>query len=333
MLAFDHIIGHERIKEHLQEAIRQDTLSHAYIFSGESGSGKKLLASTLAAALLCEGQGDSVKPCGRCKSCIQASSGNHPDIRMVTHEKSTLGVDDIRSQVSADMAIKPYSSPYKVYIIPDCDRMTEQAGNALLKTIEEPPAYARIFLLTNNAASMLPTILSRCVTLDMKPVSTEKIYHFLIDKHHTPEQEAASLAAFCQGNVGKAVRYAASEDFHEINGTILHLLKSVDKLTLSDIMASIKELAAHKTDIGDYIDLMILWYRDLLLYKSTGNASLLLYKRELASIQSQAAAKSYASMDAAIRAMEQAKTRLKANVGFEATLELMILAMKQQNER
>lgn len=333
MLDFNQIIGHERIKEHLQEAIRQDTLSHAYIFNGESGSGKKLLANTLAAALLCEGPADSVKPCGKCKSCIQASSGNHPDIHTVTHEKSSLGVDDIRNQVSADMAIKPYSSPYKVYIIPDCDKMTEQAGNALLKTIEEPPAYARIFLLSGNASSMLPTILSRCVTLDMKPVPTEKIYHFLIEEHHVPEQEAASLAAFCQGNVGKAVRYSASEDFHEMHQTILHLLKSVDKLTLSDIMASIKEFAEHKTDINDYIDLMILWYRDLLLYKSTGNASLLLYKRELASIQSQAAAKSYASIDAAIRAMEQAKIRLKANVGFDATLELMILAMKQQNER
>lgn len=329
MLDFNHIIGHERIKEHLQEAIRQDTLSHAYIFNGEPGSGKKLLAKTLAAALLCEGPEKGARPCGKCKSCVQASSDNHPDIHVVTHEKSTLGVDDIRSQVSGDMAVKPYSSAYKVYIIPDCDRMTEQAGNALLKTIEEPPAYARIFLLSSNASSMLPTILSRCVTLDIKPVPTEKIYHFLIKEQQVPEQEAASLAAFCQGNVGKAVRYAVSEEFHEIHQAILHILKSVDRLTLSDIMTSIKELAEHKTDIGDYIDLMILWYRDLLLYKSTGNVKLLLYKGELASIKSQAAAKSYAAIDAAIQAMEQAKNRLNANVGFEPTLELMFLTMKQ----
>lgn len=329
MLDFNHIIGHERIKEHLQEAIHQDTLSHAYIFNGEPGSGKKLLAKTLAAALLCEAEGNMEKPCGKCKSCVQASSDNHPDIHMVTHEKSTLGVDDIRSQVSGDMSVKPYSSAYKVYIIPDCDKMTEQAGNALLKTIEEPPAYARIFLLSSNASSMLPTILSRCVTLDIKPVPAEQIYSFLVEKHQVPEQEAASLAAFCQGNVGKALRYAASEDFHEMFQTILHLLKSVDRLTLSDIMASIKELAENKADISDYIDLMILWYRDLLLYKSTGNAKLLLYKGELASIKSQAAAKNYAAIDTAIREMEQAKSRLNANVGFDATLELMILAMKQ----
>ncbi len=133
---FKDIIGHEEIISHLQNAIRLNKISHAYIFDGEEGAGKNLLAKTFAQTLQCE-KGD-VSPCGSCRSCRQAVNGSQPDIIYVRHEKpGSIGVEDIREQVCGDIQIRPYNSPYKIYLIDEAEKMTVQAQNALLKTIEE----------------------------------------------------------------------------------------------------------------------------------------------------------------------------------------------------
>ena len=166
MPGFDAIVGHDKIKEHLKNAIQMDKISHAYILNGAQGIGKKTIASVFAQAVQCE-EGKA-EPCGKCHSCIQAQSGNQPDIIWVKHEKpASIGVEDVRLQINSDILIKPYSSRYKVYIIDEAEKMTVQAQNALLKTIEEPPAYGIIILLTTNADSFLPTILSRYVSISL----------------------------------------------------------------------------------------------------------------------------------------------------------------------
>ena len=181
MAAFKDIIGQEQIKEHLQSAISAKKISHAYIINGEKSSGKEFIAKVFAMALQCE-KGD-VEPCQECHSCKQALSDNQPDIIKVTHEKpNSISVDDIRAQINNDVAIKPYSSPYKVYIMNEAEKMTVQAQNAILKTLEEPPEYAVIILLTTNVNSLLPTILSRCVVLNMKPVADEKVRKYLMEQ-------------------------------------------------------------------------------------------------------------------------------------------------------
>ena len=169
MVSFNNIIGHKDIVKHLQNAIKTEKISHSYIFTGRPGSGKKLIATTYAMTLQCEAGG--TEPCQKCDSCKKALGKNHPDIIMVNHEKpGTISIDEIREQVIHDVAVKPYCSPHKIYIIPDAEMMTVQAQNALLKTIEEPPEYAVIILLTSNIDALLPTIQSRCVRLDLKVV-------------------------------------------------------------------------------------------------------------------------------------------------------------------
>ena len=169
MAEFKDIVGHKQIIEHLQNAIRMGKISHAYILNGENNAGKMMLAESFATALQCE-SGDA-NPCMKCRSCHQSMEHNQPDIIYVTHEKpNIISVDDIRHQLNNDIVIKPYSSKYKVYIIDEAEKMNIQAQNALLKTIEEPPSYAVILLLTTNADSFLPTILSRCITLNLKTV-------------------------------------------------------------------------------------------------------------------------------------------------------------------
>ena len=169
MAGFQDIIGQEQICEHLQTALKLQKVSHAYIINGERNSGKKFIARIFAIALQCTGEGE--KPCQVCRSCRQALSENHPDMIRITHEKpNSISVDDIREQINDTIMVRPYSSQYKIYIVDEAQKMTVQAQNALLKTIEEPPAYAVIMLLTTNPDAFLQTILSRCVQLKLKPL-------------------------------------------------------------------------------------------------------------------------------------------------------------------
>lgn len=327
MPGFDQVVGHEQVIEHLKTAIKQNKVSHAYIINGEKGSGKKLIAGIFAQTLQCEEKG--VNPCGRCKACIQAVSGNHPDIIRVTHEKAGIGAGDIRLQVNSDISIKPYTGPYKIYLIDEADKMTEQAQNALLKTIEEPPAYGVVILLAANQDSLLPTIQSRCVQLNLKTVDSQLIKELLIKRHGIPEYAAALSADFSQGNVGRALRYASSDEFEQVKNEVLRLLKNIDEMPLYEVMEVIKRLSAYKLDINDYIDLMILWYRDVLMLKVTNNPNILLYKDEYMHISKQASVKEFEGIETIIKAMEKAKFRLRANVNFDTAIELMLLTIKE----
>lgn len=330
MLSFDTIVGHEKIKEHLMNAIKLNKVSHAYILNGEEGIGKKTIAAVFAKAVQCERGG--AEPCGECHSCIQAESNNQPDIIWVKHEKpSSIGVEDVRLQVNSDILIKPYSSRYKVYIIDDAQKMTVQAQNALLKTIEEPPAYGIIMLLTTNADSFLPTILSRCVTLNLKPLSSKEIKDYLMTHEKVPDYRAAFAAAFAQGRLGRAIDIATSDNFNELKDNVLHLLKYIDEMELTEIIEAIKQASAHKIDIEDYIDFMMMWYRDVLMYKSTNDANLVIFKDELKYIRKDATDRSYDGLERILKAMDVAKTRLAANVNFDLTMELMLLTIKEKD--
>lgn len=329
MQDFGQIIGHESIVQHLQNAIASHKVSHAYILHGEEGMGKKMLAGIFAKTLQCDEGG--IRSCNRCKSCIQYDSGNHPDIIRVTHEKLSIGVEDIRLQVNSDIQVKPYNSPYKIYIIDDADKLTEQAQNALLKTIEEPPEYAVILLLVNNISVILPTILSRCVLLHLKPVDKQAIKEYLMSKHQIPDYMAEVAAAFSGGNIGKAIKYASSQDFERMKGDVLHILEYIDEMELHEVISGLKLLTASKNNIDDYIDLMVLWYRDVLMFKATMDPGLLLYRDELSFIKTQANTRSYEGLEKIISAMEKAKIRLKANVNFDIAIELMLLSIKENS--
>ena len=219
MSTFKDIVGQEQLKEHLENAIQLNKVSHAYIINGERSSGKEFIAKTFAMALQCENR-QGTEPCQECHSCKQALSSNHPDIIFISHEKpNTISVDDIRSQINGDVAIKPYSGPKKIYIMNEGEKMTVQAQNALLKTLEEPPEYAVIIILTSNVNAFLPTIVSRCVVLNMKPVKDEQIKKFLMEEMEIPSYKADICVAFARGNVGKARLLAKSEEFDKVKAS------------------------------------------------------------------------------------------------------------------
>lgn len=328
MAAFKDIIGQEQIKNHLQNALSTGKISHAYIINGERFSGKEFIAKTFAMALQCETGG--LEPCQECHSCKQALSGNQPDIIRVTHEKpGSIGVDDIRSQINGDIAIKPYSSRYKIYIMNEAEKMTVQAQNALLKTLEEPPAYAVILLLTTNVNSLLQTILSRCVVLNMKPVSDELVKNFLMSQMQVPDYKAEVCVAFARGNIGKAKLLAVSEDFEKVKEEALSLLKYVHEMDITEMIAAIKNILEYKLDVGDYLDIMSIWYRDVLLFKATNDANSLVFKEEIGNIRKVTGRTSYEGIESVLHALSRAKSRLDANVNFELTMELLLLEIKE----
>jgi DNA polymerase-3 subunit delta' len=328
MAGFRDILGHEQIIVHLQNAIKNNKVSHAYLICGEEGSGKMMLAEAFAQTLQCEKHG--TEPCMECHSCRQAVGRNQPDIIYVTHEKpNTLAVGEIRKQVNGDIVTKPYSSRYKIYIIDEAEKMNEAAQNALLKTIEEPPAYAIILLLTTNIDAMLPTVQSRCVTLQLRAVDDEKISQFLMSKYMIPDYQAQVCVAFAQGNVGKAIKLASSDNFNELKDSALQLIKRLKDIELYEMSAAIKQIGEYKLEINDYFDIIKIWYRDVLYFKATGDVNGLIFKDEVYSIKRQAEQSSYQGIEEILNALQKAKLRLNANVNFDLTIELLLLTIKE----
>lgn len=330
MAKFSDIIGQEQIKEHLQNAIATNKVSHAYIINGERCAGKEFIAHVFAMALQCERQEE--EPCQECHSCKQALSGNQPDIIKVMHEKpNTVGVEDIRTQINGTIAIKPYSSPRKVYIMNEGEKMTVQAQNALLKTLEEPPEYAVILILTTNVNALLPTILSRCVVLNMKPVRDELVKKFLMETVQIPDYKADVCVAFARGNVGKAKLLASSEEFDNIKEEAVTLLKYINDMEISEIVAAIKKINDYKFDVNDYLDILSIWYRDVLLFKATNDVNHLIFRGEIQYIRKVADRCSYHGIEKILKALDKAQNRLGANVNFDLTMELLLLTIKENS--
>lgn len=328
MPGFRDVVGHQQIITHLETAMKMNKVSHAYIFSGEKGSGKKLLADVFAEALQCEQEG--TEACKDCHSCKQAESGNHPDIIHVTHEKpNSIGVEDIREQLVNDVQIKPYNGRYKIYIVADADKMTVQAQNALLKTIEEPPVYAVILLLVNNSTALLPTILSRCVMLSIKPIADAEVKKYLMEHVQIPDYEAEVCTAFAQGNIGKAVLLATSENFNEIKNTALHLLKNISRMEIQEVIATVKAVSEFKMEIQDFLDFLAVWYRDILYFKATRDINGLIFRDQVNVITDQINKSSYEGIENIIAGLQKAKVRLNANVNFDLTMELLFLLIKE----
>ena len=328
MAGFKDIVGHEQIIEHLKTAIEMGKVSHAYILNGPDLSGKMMIAEAFARALLCEKQDPD--GCGECRSCRQSDDRNNPDIIYVKHDKpNTISVDDIRTQLNNDIVIKPYSNQYKIYIVDEAEKMNQQAQNALLKTIEEPPAYAVIMLLTTNADSFLQTIRSRCITLNLKSVKNDVIKSYLMTEKKIPDYQADVCAAFAQGVVGKAIKLASSDDFNELKESALSLIKRLDDIDLYEMGEAIKQISDYKLQVQDYFDLITVWYRDVLYMKATNDVNGLIFKGEVYDIKKQASKHSYHGIETIIEALDKAKLRINANVNFDLVIELLLMTIKE----
>ena len=276
------------------------------------------------------GKEDGTEPCMECHSCKQFLSGNHPDVIWVTHEKpASIGVDDVRIQINDTVSIRPYSSPYKIYLVDEAEKMTVQAQNALLKTIEEPPAYAVLVLITTNPEVFLPTILSRCIQLKLRPLKDSVVSDYLTEKMGVSDGQADIYAAFARGNLGKAIHLASSEEFALLYREVLTLLKNIKDMDIPMLLDYIRKLQEDNLDLYECLDFMQLWYRDILMFKVTKDMNSLIFKEEYSAVSSCCQKSSYEGLEEILSAIEKAKVRLNANVNTDLALELMLLTMKE----
>ncbi|MBQ7707647.1 MAG: DNA polymerase III subunit delta' [Lachnospiraceae bacterium] len=330
LMNFRDIVGHEDIIKHFKSSIEMDKVAHAYIINGEVGSGKKTLARTFAKTLQCEeGKSD---PCDKCQSCKQVESGNHPDIIYVTHDNTTISVNDVRDQIISTMDIKPYKSRYKIYIVDEAELMTREAQNALLKTMEEPPEYGVLILLTSNIDKLLPTVISRSIVLNTKPVRERDILDYLTKEMGLSDDKAYFCLDFAQGNLGKAIKLAGNDEYVRIVESVVKVLTHIPDMDVDDLAKSVSDIEQFKLSMDDYMDLMMMWYRDVLMLKVTGNIDKLLFKEQYSTLKKQAGVLSYSAIDEKINAIDRAKTRLDVNANFDVTMELLLLTLKENQK-
>lgn len=238
----ERLLGNERVRERLQAAFAADRLSHSYLISGPAGSGKHTLAKLLAAAMQCtEG---SRRPCGTCLQCRKVFAGTHPDVITVDDPaRKTVGVELIR-KARADVYIRPNEGRRKIYVFPRAMDMNPSAQNALLKVIEEPPAYAAFLLLTEEAQRLLPTIRSRCVDLQMAPLSREVCVKALAEVFPDRDpQELRSAWQRSEGWYGRALTLLqANEGLAPETLRFARAFADRDRLAMTELLVPMERL-------------------------------------------------------------------------------------------
>jgi len=247
-LNFNGIIGNKEVKEYLDKNIKQKNILHSYLFLGTSGIGKLLIAKEFAKAILCiEENSDTCT----CKSCTCFNGKNHPDFYLINENGDNIKIDTIR-ELTEKVIEKPIISRKKVYIINDCDKMTKEAQNCLLKTLEEPPEFAVIILISSNENIILNTIKSRCMSIKFKNIDDEELLNFAIN-HLGYDNISKNLLKTFDGSIGKAIKL---KDNKEKYSEIENLISNLKQKDLIDILLDAK-IIYDKENIFDILDYMI----------------------------------------------------------------------------
>ena len=325
MYTFKELRGNTPVVEQLRRSAASGRSSHAYLFRGGAGAGKRLIANTLAKALQCEGE---KRPCDSCKSCHAFNHGNHPDVIYFQPLKNgkTYTIEDVREQLLETVDLKPFQYEKKIYIIEKADTLNIQSQNALLKTLEEPPAHAVFLLLAERAEAFLPTILSRVVVMKIRPLSAETIADYLMQAGHLAE-ESHILSAYAQGRIGQALELVEDEGFREMRQDILGKLEVLPSMSEGDAYLLAKDLEGYKNDLR-FLDIMELWYRDLLTAKSLREEGYLIQRDKKDAIF-RAAKEPAALLAKKAAAVRTARMRLAQNANFRLTMEVMLMDLKE----
>lgn len=252
-MKFSEIVGQKKIKQYFLECLDTGSFSHAYLLEGAKGSGKASVVDALAHSLFCENS-EGLEACGKCRSCHQLDSGNHPDLIWLKPGKKTgYGVDDVREGIIQNLEIPPYQSQYKIYVIRNAETLTVEAQNALLKTIEEPAEYVLLFLLSQNKEMLLETVCSRCTWLKLEALSEEEMLAYLKAEGWESYQ---ALLPFCHHNLGELISKIQSEKWIKMKENAENLLNRFLKTKEYDIMESVAVLEQMEEDLEEMLEIL-----------------------------------------------------------------------------
>lgn len=296
-MSFNNIIGNEKVKELLNKAIEQNNILHSYLFLGIEGIGKCLFASEFAKMILCE---EDIKPCNKCKSCIEFENNNNPDFIIINNDEKVIKIDQIR-HMNKKILEKPITSNKKVYIINNSDTMTKEAQNCLLKTLEEPPEYVVIILIASNENKLLNTIRSRCIKINFNKLKYEELIQYTSKNNMQGIKNNMLLCS--NGSIAKVIKIKENEESYL---EIEELINNLDKKNIIYVLNNSEVLYKAKEEINE-----ILEYINVLLLNT----------KEIEKIN-------------CIKHVEEAKRRLNTSSNYEMTIDNLLIKMWEEiNEK
>lgn len=302
---WDRIVGQEEAVGRLKKAIQTGSLSHAYLFVGPPGVGKTTGALAFAASINC----------------------SKTDLSIVSPKGNYLGIDQIR-EITSSVHLKPFEGEWKVYIIKSVNKMTQEAANAFLKGLEEPPPQVIFILTTSNLEGVAPTIISRCQIIPFRGVSTGEVEEALKDKYQISKEQAELIARLSRGVFSRAVEMAEDKESLRKRTEILQLISEIPKKDTAGLFGLKDELfAATGGEIEEILALLSSWYRDALVLKETGKEDLLLHadQRDLLErfIQDVPAERLIRLMDV----LRESESALRYNVNKDLMMERVLISV------
>lgn len=324
---YNDVVGQNEIKDSLRYALVNDKVSHAYIFNGPRGIGKKTMARIFASMLLCKFPQVN-GACGKCAPCKMFEMGTNPDLYVVKPMKSSISVDQIR-ELQEDIMVKPLYSERKVYIIEDADSMTVQAQNCLLKTLEEPPSYAVVILILENINSVTETIRSRAVRLNFKKNTYDEVYNYLSSKYNNDAKVLNFIASYSDGVIGVAEELLKSQEFNDLRESTIKMLTILCKPTKSESLEVSDFFDQNKEYINEVLDIMLMFYRDMLIVRETGDESLLINSDKKDIILLNAYNLTTSKILENIDTIVKTKINLEQNANYQLSVDVMLMKLRQ----
>jgi DNA polymerase-3 subunit delta' len=320
-----HLLGHEWAVDMLRQHVARDEARHAYLFAGPPGLGRRTLALRFAQALNCPQPTAPGEPCGACRDCKQIQAMGHPDLSIVQAETEggTLKVDQIRA-VQHAFSLKPFQARFRVAIFLRFQEANDNAANALLKTLEEAPAHAILILTADSAEGLLPTILSRCEVLRLRPQKLEAVEAYLRTTRSLEKEQARLLAHVSGGKPGYAVRLAQDEGLMAARSERLDDLRSLLPASRVEKFRYAEKLAKDKDAMRGTILVWLTYWRDVLLQTAKADAPLINIDRA-PEIESLAARLDLPRVRRVVEALETGLTRLERNVNARLLAEVLLL--------
>ena len=327
-MSFNDIVGQERAVKILTKSLKENKTSSSYIFVGNEGTGKKLTAIEFTKAVNCLNPSKNSEACEDCQSCNEISKQYSPDLKIIEPIKNSIKIEQIR-EMRKEIGLKPFKNKKKVYIIDKAEKMTLEASNCLLKTIEEPPYYAIIILICSKIDPILPTIVSRCQIVNFGLISSGKIKEFLLDNNDNLEKEKAEIISkLAQGSIGSALKLLLDKEYFIRREEVLDYLSAISPGKYSeDIFTKVEKTASEIERIEEMLEIIKLWYRDILIIKNTGDQKYIANCDKLERIYEKSQIYSQEILIDILDYLEKVEEYLMKNVNTRLILERLYIKM------
>jgi len=322
-MSFKDVFGQEKPITFLKNAMKRGRVSHAYLFAGPRGVGKRTAAEAFARALH-RGE-EPLDACDQCSSCLKMARGNHPDLLILVPEGQFIRIQEIR-ELQNQMRFRPFEGGKRVFILADAERMNSAAANALLKTLEEPAASNILILISSRPHQLPLTILSRCQQVRFGPLGREQIFAFLTEGMKMDGNTASVLAASAGGSIGRALELH-NEAYLKLRENLLRIISEFRKDDPLGVLSLADVLGKERETLLEGLDILTAWYRDILVYMETGETDKLIHGDYLESMKVCAERMAAGDILQNMKTVSRACTAIERNANKQLTLETMLFRL------